>query len=235
MSYTFTIESTGGNGIVVPGYGFLLNNELTDFNYDSTTHPNRVEGSKRPRSSMSPTIIESDGKPFLAVGSPGGSTIIGTVLQTIVNRIDLGSRCRTRSRCRAPSSATRRTTQAEQAFIDSQEGRARRRLRTQVRPARGAGRDRRRDGHRVPRQALRRRRRARPPRRGRGRRREAEVARGCAPRPASPGRGARLRCEPLEAVTHDRGGAGRDACRRARPEPRPPPRCAEHRSPAVEP
>ena len=58
VSYTFTIESTGGNGIVVPGYGFLLNNELTDFNYDSTTHPNRVEGSKRPRSSMAPTIIE---------------------------------------------------------------------------------------------------------------------------------------------------------------------------------
>ncbi|HET8951744.1 MAG TPA: gamma-glutamyltransferase, partial [Solirubrobacteraceae bacterium] len=89
VSYTFTIESTGGNGIVVPGYGFLLNNELTDFNYDSTTHPNRVEGSKRPRSSMAPTIIEKKGKPFLALGSPGGSTIPGTVLQTIVNRIDL--------------------------------------------------------------------------------------------------------------------------------------------------
>jgi gamma-glutamyltranspeptidase/glutathione hydrolase len=44
VSYTFTIESTGGSGLVVPGWGFLLNNELTDFNYDSTTHPNRVEG-----------------------------------------------------------------------------------------------------------------------------------------------------------------------------------------------
>ena len=44
VSYTFTIESTGGNGIVVPGWGFLLNNELTDFNFDSLTHPNRVEG-----------------------------------------------------------------------------------------------------------------------------------------------------------------------------------------------
>ena len=49
VSYTFTIESTGGNGIVVPGWGFLLNNELTDFNFDSLTHPNRVEGGKRPR------------------------------------------------------------------------------------------------------------------------------------------------------------------------------------------
>src|SRR3954452_5063234 len=51
VSYTFTIESTGGNAIVVPGYGFLMNNELTDFNFDSTTHPNRSDGDKRPRSS----------------------------------------------------------------------------------------------------------------------------------------------------------------------------------------
>jgi gamma-glutamyltranspeptidase/glutathione hydrolase len=90
VSYTFTIESTGGNGIVVPGYGFLLNNELTDFNYDSTTHPNRADGGKRPRSSMSPTIITKRGKPVLAVGSPGGSMIITTVLQTLIERLELG-------------------------------------------------------------------------------------------------------------------------------------------------
>jgi gamma-glutamyltranspeptidase / glutathione hydrolase len=90
VSYTFTIESTGGSGLVVPGFGFLLNNELTDFNYDSTTHPNRVEGGKRPRSSMAPTIILKNGKPFLAVGSPGGSTIITTVLQILVDRLDQG-------------------------------------------------------------------------------------------------------------------------------------------------
>ena len=89
VSYTFTIESTGGAGMVVPGFGFLVNNELTDFNYDSLTHPNRVEGGKRPRSSMSPTIVVRDGKPFLAVGSPGGSTIITTVLQILVDRLDL--------------------------------------------------------------------------------------------------------------------------------------------------
>ena len=90
VSYTFTIESTGGAGLVVPGFGFLLNNELTDFNFDSATHPNRVEGGKRPRSSMAPTIVTREGKPFLALGSPGGATIITTVLQILLNRIDLG-------------------------------------------------------------------------------------------------------------------------------------------------
>jgi gamma-glutamyltranspeptidase / glutathione hydrolase len=88
VSYTFTIESTGGSALVVPGWGFLLNNELTDFNYDSLTHPNRVEGGKRPRSSMSPTIVLDGGKPFLALGSPGGSTIITTVLQILFDRLD---------------------------------------------------------------------------------------------------------------------------------------------------
>ena len=57
VEYTFTIESTGGSALVVPGYGFLLNNELTDFNYDSRRKPNRVQGGKRPRSSISPTIV----------------------------------------------------------------------------------------------------------------------------------------------------------------------------------
>ncbi len=90
VSYTFTIESTGGNGIVVPGWGFLLNNELTDFNFDSTTHPNRADGGKRPRSSMSPTIVLQDGDPVLALGSPGGSTIITTVLQILINHFDFG-------------------------------------------------------------------------------------------------------------------------------------------------
>jgi gamma-glutamyltranspeptidase/glutathione hydrolase len=91
VSYTFTIESTGGAGLVVPGYGFLLNNELTDFNFDSTTHPNRVEGNKRPRSSMAPTIVLRRGRPLLALGSPGGSMIITTVLQILVDRLDLGT------------------------------------------------------------------------------------------------------------------------------------------------
>lgn len=91
VEYTLTIEQTGGSGITVPGHGFLLNNELTDFStvYDAAD-PNRIQPGKRPRSSMSPTIVLKDGKPFLALGSPGGSTIITTVLQVLVNRIDLG-------------------------------------------------------------------------------------------------------------------------------------------------
>jgi gamma-glutamyltranspeptidase / glutathione hydrolase len=124
VSYTFTIESTGGNGIVVPGYGFLLNNELTDFNFDSTSHPNRAAGDKRPRSSMSPTIITRDGQPFLAVGSPGGSTIPPTVLQVLLERLDLG---RTLPQAIAQPRAAQRntaTTTAEPNFISSHEGRA---------------------------------------------------------------------------------------------------------------
>ncbi len=89
VSYTFTIEQIGGSGIAVPEYGFLLNNELTDFNFEPP-HPNAPEGGKRPRSSMSPTIVTKDGKVVLALGSPGGSTIINTVLQVLLNRLDFG-------------------------------------------------------------------------------------------------------------------------------------------------
>jgi gamma-glutamyltranspeptidase/glutathione hydrolase len=121
VAYTFTIESTGGDGIVVPGWGFLLNNELTDFNFDSTTHPNRVEGRKRPRSSMSPTIITRAGEPFLTVGSPGGSTIITTVLQILVDRLDLGATLP--EAIAAPRVSQRNTAAsgAEPAFISSPE------------------------------------------------------------------------------------------------------------------
>src|SRR5215207_8352360 len=124
VSYTFTIESTGGNGIVVPGYGFLLNNELTDFNFESLTHPNRADGDKRPRSSMSPTIITRDGQPFIAVGSPGGSTIPPTVLQVLLERLDLGATLpEAIARPRAAQRNTVNTT-AEPAFISSPEGNA---------------------------------------------------------------------------------------------------------------
>jgi gamma-glutamyltranspeptidase/glutathione hydrolase len=122
VSYTFTIESTGGNGIVVPGHGFLLNNELTDFNFDSTTHPNRAESSKRPRSSMSPTIVERNGRPFLAVGSPGGATIITTVLQVLVNRIDLREPLPNALALPRASQRGGASTEAEAEFIATQEG-----------------------------------------------------------------------------------------------------------------
>ncbi len=121
VSYTFTIESTGGAGLVVPGYGFLLNNELTDFNFDLTTHPNRVEGGKRPRSSMAPTIVTRGGQPFLALGSPGGATIITTVLQILLDRVDLGM---TLPQAIADPRASQRnavSTGAEPAFLATPE------------------------------------------------------------------------------------------------------------------
>ena len=92
VAYTLTIEQTGGSGMTVPGRGFLLNNELTDFNFAPTspTDPNTVEPGKRPRSSMSPTIVLDDGDVRFVVGSPGGSMIITTVAQVLMNRIDLG-------------------------------------------------------------------------------------------------------------------------------------------------
>jgi gamma-glutamyltranspeptidase/glutathione hydrolase len=118
VEYTLTIEQTGGSGMVVPRHGFLLNNELTDFStVFSETDPNRIQPGKRPRSSMSPTIVLKDGKPFVALGSPGGSTIITTVLQMLVNRIDLGM---TIEEAIAAPRATQRNTAnvtAEPAFI----------------------------------------------------------------------------------------------------------------------
>ncbi|MBW3085626.1 Glutathione hydrolase proenzyme [Austwickia sp. TVS 96-490-7B] len=120
VEYTLSIEQTGGSGMVVPGRGFLLNNELTDFTtvYDAKD-PNRIEPGKRPRSSMSPTIITRDGTPFLALGSPGGSTIITTVLQTIVNRLDLGMT--TPQALAAPRASLRNTAEvtAEPEYITS--------------------------------------------------------------------------------------------------------------------
>ncbi|NJN20837.1 MAG: gamma-glutamyltransferase [Leptolyngbya sp. RL_3_1] len=89
VSYTLTIESTGGSGIVVPGHGFLLNNELTDFD-TAIPHPNVPEPGKRPRSSMAPTIAFAPDGRVLAFGSPGGSTIIPTVLGIMTNMVDFG-------------------------------------------------------------------------------------------------------------------------------------------------
>ncbi|HEX6676094.1 MAG TPA: gamma-glutamyltransferase [Actinomycetes bacterium] len=94
VAYTLTIEQIGGSALTVPGYGFLLNNELTDFDpaplFPGVPDPNLPAAGKRPRSSMSPTIVFQDRRPLLALGSPGGATIITTVLQILVNRLDLG-------------------------------------------------------------------------------------------------------------------------------------------------
>ncbi|MER5526254.1 gamma-glutamyltransferase [Streptomyces sp. NPDC002677] len=93
VSYTLTIEQTGGSAITVPGRGFLLNNELTDFSFtpaNPAVHdPNLPGPGKRPRSSISPTIVlDKSGKPVVAVGSPGGATIITTVLQVLTEFLD---------------------------------------------------------------------------------------------------------------------------------------------------
>ncbi|MEE2529014.1 gamma-glutamyltransferase [Pseudarthrobacter sp. J75] len=120
VEYTLTIEQTGGSGIVVPGRGFLLNNELTDFStVYNESDPNRIQPGKRPRSSMSPTIVLKDGEPAFALGSPGGSTIITTVLQTILNRVDLGMSIS--EALAAPRAAQRNTANvtAEPGFIDA--------------------------------------------------------------------------------------------------------------------
>ena len=121
VEYTLTIEQTGGNAMVVPGRGFLLNNEMTDFSFVQTPgaapDPNLPAPGKRPRSSMSPTIVLDGGRPFVALGSPGGATIITTVLQILVNRIDLGMTLP--EAMAAPRASQRNSTapQAEPAFI----------------------------------------------------------------------------------------------------------------------
>jgi gamma-glutamyltranspeptidase/glutathione hydrolase len=122
VSYTNTIEQLGGSGIVVPGRGFLLNNELTDFNFAPTQasapDPNLPAAGKRPRSSMSPTIVLSRGRPFLALGAAGGATIITTVLRILSDRIDL--RMSLPAAIAAPRASQRNTatTQVEPAFLN---------------------------------------------------------------------------------------------------------------------
>ncbi len=97
VALTYTLEFGYGSHMVVAGAGFLLNNEMGDFNAVPGetseggrigTAPNLVAPGKRMLSSMTPTIVARDGKPYLLVGSPGGRTIINTVLQVILNVID---------------------------------------------------------------------------------------------------------------------------------------------------
>jgi len=92
LSMTTTIENGFGSRLMVRG--FLLNNELTDFSFathaDGYPIANRLEPGKRPRSSMSPTIVMENGVPSLVIGSPGGSRIIGYVAQAIVAHVDWG-------------------------------------------------------------------------------------------------------------------------------------------------
>ncbi|ENN87254.1 gamma-glutamyltranspeptidase [Rhizobium freirei PRF 81] len=99
VAVTYTLNGSFGAGVVAPGTGILLNNEMDDF----TSKPgvpnlyglvqgeaNAIEPKKTPLSSMSPTIIAKDGKPFMVIGSPGGSRIITITLEAIINVIDFG-------------------------------------------------------------------------------------------------------------------------------------------------
>jgi gamma-glutamyltranspeptidase / glutathione hydrolase len=99
VAMTYTLEYGYGSRIVVPGAGFLLNNEMGDFNAAPGltdergligTNPNLARPGKRMLSSMAPTIVARDGQLFMVTGTPGGRTIINTVLTTILNVIDYG-------------------------------------------------------------------------------------------------------------------------------------------------
>ena len=99
VAYTTTLNLSYGAKIVVPGAGFLLNNEMDDFSVKPNTpnsygllgdEANAIAPGKRMLSSMTPTIVLRDGEPVLVTGSPGGSTIITTVLQVVLNVIDHG-------------------------------------------------------------------------------------------------------------------------------------------------
>ncbi|CCH33551.1 gamma-glutamyltransferase [Actinosynnema sp. NPDC047251] len=125
VAYTLTIEQEGGSGIVVPGRGFLLNNELTDFSFTPVTpgvpDPNLPGPGKRPRSSMSPTIVLDHGKPVLALGSPGGASIITTVVQVLTQRLDRGLPLVTAIAAPRASQRNATSTQAEAVFLDTPE------------------------------------------------------------------------------------------------------------------
>jgi gamma-glutamyltranspeptidase/glutathione hydrolase len=97
VANTYTLNFSYGSGLVAKGTGMLLNNEMDDFSAKPGTpngygliggEANAVEGNKRPLSSMSPTIVMKDGKPYIVTGSPGGSRIINITLQMIMNVID---------------------------------------------------------------------------------------------------------------------------------------------------
>ncbi|MEE4542711.1 gamma-glutamyltransferase [Streptomyces sp. V4-01] len=123
VAYTLTIEQTGGSAITVPGRGFLLNNELTDFSFvpasASVPDPNLPGPGKRPRSSISPTIVLRDGRPDFAIGSPGGASIITTVLQVLTEHVDRGLPLVDAIAAPRASQRNAATTELEPALWDS--------------------------------------------------------------------------------------------------------------------
>src|SRR6185295_12249496 len=100
VALTYTLNGNFGSAVVAPGTGFLLNNEMDDFAVKPGAPnlfglvqgtANAIAPGKRPLSSMSPTIVERDGRPVLVLGSPGGPRITTAVLETLINIVDFGS------------------------------------------------------------------------------------------------------------------------------------------------
>jgi gamma-glutamyltranspeptidase/glutathione hydrolase len=123
VAYTNTINFFGGSGETVPGYGFLLNNEMTDFDFAPPAagayDPNLPAGGKQPRSSMGPVIALRNGKPVFTVGAAGGSTIITTILQIILNHVDFGMSLPAALAAPRVSQTNSPTSLAEPAFYNS--------------------------------------------------------------------------------------------------------------------
>jgi gamma-glutamyltranspeptidase/glutathione hydrolase len=123
VGYTNTINFFGGSGETVPGYGFLLNNEMTDFDFappaPGAYDPNLPAGGKQPRSSMGPAIALRGGTPAFTVGAAGGSTIPTTILQIILNHVDFGMSLPAALAAPRVSQRNSTTSLAEPAFYHS--------------------------------------------------------------------------------------------------------------------
>ena len=123
VAYTNTINFFGGSGQTVPGYGFLLNNEMTDFDFAPPSaaayDPNLPAGGKQPRSSMGPVIALRSGEPVFSVGAAGGSTIITTIAQIILNHVDFGMSLPAALAAPRVSNTNSATSLAEPLFYNS--------------------------------------------------------------------------------------------------------------------
>ena len=120
-AYTFTLEEIGGNGMVVPGAGFLLNNQISDFE-PVGPHPNTPAGGKRPRSGHEPDHRDLRRAAVLALGSPGGATIITTVIGLLVETLDLGKSLPEAIGLPRASQRNTRLTSAEHGFAKGPDG-----------------------------------------------------------------------------------------------------------------
>jgi len=123
VAYTNTINFFGGSGETVPGYGFLLNDEMTDFDFAPPSagayDPNLPAGGKQPRSSMGPVIALQHGEPVFSIGAAGGATIITTILQILINHVDFGMSLPAALAAPRVSQTNSATSSAEPLFYNS--------------------------------------------------------------------------------------------------------------------